>query len=260
MIYIQQYDIKENKSKVFYNGSVWDSNNCGKFEILGRTNKFIINKKGWKDFRYYLCKFEDGTVVEVVKDAIKSGSVKNPNYPSVCGIGYIGQGRRNSKHNGRKSREYSIWTDMILRCYSEVFKFKIPSYRDVTVCKRWHSFQNFCDDIQYLNGYEQWKNKNNYQLDKDILCSKLNISPKIYSPETCMFISQKDNVSESTTRKHLATLNLIYTGISPNGEEYDFVNQSEFAREHGLQQQLINKCLKGKLKTHKEWKFKVKEQ
>lgn len=32
-------------------------------------------------------------------------------------------------------------------------------------------------------------------IDKDILCTKLNIRPKIYSPETCLWITKKENDS-----------------------------------------------------------------
>ena len=48
------------------------------------------------------------------------------------------------------------------------------------------------------------------------------------------------------------------TGISPNGEHYTFDNYMKFAREHeeyGLMAQSISACAKGRLKTHKGWKF-----
>ena len=47
-------------------------------------------------------------------------------------------------------------------------------------------------------------------------------------------------------------------GISPNGEEFQFYNQSEFARQHGLRQSSIGDCLNNKCKTHKGWKFIIK--
>ena len=47
-------------------------------------------------------------------------------------------------------------------------------------------------------------------------------------------------------------------GISPDGKEFEFFNQSEFARQHNLRQSSIGDCLSGKCKTHKKWKFKYK--
>lgn len=146
---------------------------------------------------------------------------------------------------------------MMGRCYSEKFHEQFPSYKDVTVCERWHCFQNFCEDIKNLHGYDNWINNSGYELDKDTLCEKMNIKPKIYSPETCMFISKNNNVSESTSRKNLT--GLTYEGISPTGERYEFTNISEFATIHELNHSLVNACIKGTRKHHKNWMFNVKE-
>lgn len=145
---------------------------------------------------------------------------------------------------------------MIRRCYSEKFLNEYPSYKGVTVCERWHNFQKFCEDIKCLRGYDEWKSELGYELDKDILCDKLNIYPKIYSPETCMFISKKENVSESTSRKNLTGLS--YIGISPDGKEYEFTNQQNFAKLHNLRTSLVSACINNRRNHHKGWTFKVK--
>src|SRR5690606_7744039 len=116
----------------------------------------------------------------------------------------------------KSTKEYATWLHMLNRCYSEKLHESNQSYKSVIVCNRWHCFQNFCDDIQLLIGYEEWKTGSGYELDKDILCEKLSISPKIYSLETCMFISKRENISESTSRKNLT--GLTYIGTSPSGE------------------------------------------
>lgn len=89
-----------------------------------------------------------------------------------------------------KKREniYDIWHAMIDRCYNEKnYRFKWYGGIGVTVCEEWHMFENF--KIWYDKNYIK-----DYQVDKDILCEKLNIVPAIYSPETCMFISKKENI------------------------------------------------------------------
>jgi hypothetical protein len=254
---LKKYNIIENKSKIYFNGSVWQSLSCGKFTIIGKTDRRTNTQSS---YIYCLCKFEDGAIVEANFTNIQKGNVKSPNHPSYCAVGHIGQGEWLACKDGKITKEYLTWSEMIKRCYSKNAPKKSPSYKDITVCERWHCFQNFCEDIQLSKGYEEWKNSKNkaYHLDKDILCESLNIIPKIYSPKTCMFISQRENISESTIRNNLT--GLTYVGISPNGDEYEFIEQKEFASEYKLDTSALSKCLRGKLKQHKGWTFKVKDE
>lgn len=112
----------------------------------------------------------------------------------------MGQGKWKSKKNGETTKEYRTWLHMMTRCYSERAHEESPTYKDVSVCNRWHNYQNFCEDIQELDGYDNWKNNNGYELDKDIICESRGIFPKIYSSSTCKFVRKTENISESTTR------------------------------------------------------------
>lgn len=252
---MEGHKLIENTSKTYFNGSEWINKNKLKFKIIGRLDKCEVFKDNIKHYNYYLCEFEDKTVVSATYTMIKNGSVKNPNYPSVCGIGYMGQGKWSSKCN---PKEYSIWLAMMQRCYSEKFHIKNPTYKNVIVCERWLSFQNFCEDIQYIQGYNDWKNNNGYELDKDTLCSKMSIEPKIYSPETCLFVNKKTNVSESTSRNNLT--GLTYIGISPDGNQYEFTNQKEFANKYHLCKSVISACINNKRTQRKGWTFRIKEK
>lgn len=116
----------------------------------------------------------------------KSGSVKCPYEPTVFGYGYIGQGIYKTRENGKPTREYATWLNMLCRCYNTKFHEKHETYKGCIVCEEWHNFQNFAD----------WYNENYYEipgektsLDKDII-SKGN---KIYSPKTCCFVPQSIN-------------------------------------------------------------------
>ena len=57
-----------------------------------------------------------------------------------------------------------------------------PTYKEVLVHKEWHNFQNFAE--WYNNNY-----KENYCLDKDIICKDC----KIYSSNTCAFVPREIN-------------------------------------------------------------------
>ena len=64
------------------------------------------------------------------------------------------------------------------------------NYLGVTVCDEWiNDFAAF-RDWALNNGFEKDK-----EIDKDFLSRELGISPAIYSPETCMFVTVDENRS-----------------------------------------------------------------
>lgn len=77
---------------------------------------------------------------------------------------------------------YTAWTNMLRRCYSEVFLLKHPTYRGCRVCDEWLVFSNF----KGWMSTQDWKGNH---LDKDILVP----GNRVYSKETCVFISQSLN-------------------------------------------------------------------
>jgi hypothetical protein len=114
------------------------------------------------------------------------GNVRNVYDKSVFGIGYLGEGKYKTRENSKHTHQYSIWTNMLNRCYNEKFHKKQHTYIDCTVSDEWHNFQNFA----------KWYDANFYQiqgekmeLDKDILIK----GNKVYSPETCLFVPQNIN-------------------------------------------------------------------
>lgn len=77
---------------------------------------------------------------------------------------------------------YVKWSSMLERCYSERYQAKRASYKGCSVTKGWLLFSNF----------KSWMSKQDWmgkQLDKDILSQ----GNKIYSPEKCLFVTQKIN-------------------------------------------------------------------
>jgi len=77
---------------------------------------------------------------------------------------------------------YQSWKDMLRRCYSPAFQQKYPSYKECTVCTEWLRFSNF----KAWMDTQDWQGKH---LDKDILLP----GNKLYSPTTCVFVTQKVN-------------------------------------------------------------------
>ena len=83
---------------------------------------------------------------------------------------------------------YVRWRNMIERCYSKKYHTRKPSYSDCSVCLEWLTFSNFSE---WMKG----QNWSGLELDKDILSG----DKKVYSPETCLFITKEVNVFMSSS-------------------------------------------------------------
>jgi len=87
---------------------------------------------------------------------------------------------------------YKAWVQMITRAYSEKAISNRPTYEGVVVCQEWKSFMTF----------KKWMETQEWQgriLDKDI--TQDGNSKKIYSPETCFFVSMELNSLFKAPRK-----------------------------------------------------------
>lgn len=102
---------------------------------------------------------------------------------------------------------YDKWREMIRRCYHTPFHEKHPTYIGCTVCEEWLTFSNFKAWMET----QDWENKS---LDKDLLSNT-----KVYSPETCVFISSQINNFLTLTNNRRGDYPLG-VGVSPNGEKY----------------------------------------
>lgn len=104
----------------------------------------------------------------------------------VCGVGVndVEYATSYKREDGSTAscQIYQRWYSMLVRCYSNWYTKKHPTYVGATVCDEWLYFSNFRDWVLT----QDWYGKN---LDKDIVVSK----NKVYSPDTCLFISQDIN-------------------------------------------------------------------
>lgn len=103
----------------------------------------------------------------------------------ICGIGtndadYITQPVINGKQ--MRCPYYVAWASMLGRCYSAKYQASHPTYAGCSVVKEWLTFSNFKKWMKH----QDWRGK---QLDKDILI----VGNKVYSPDTCIFVSSAVN-------------------------------------------------------------------
>ena len=147
--------------------------------------------------------FEDGTIIKSrqYSDVVRR-KVKNPYYPSVCNKGFIGIGEYQKSDNGKITKVYAKWSDMLRRCYDQKYHKIRPTYIGCTVDSQWLNFQVFA----------KWFEENyreNFVLDKDILIK----GNKIYSSKVCRFVPNEIN---SLFTKSDKTRGKYPIGVKPN--------------------------------------------
>ena len=177
---------------------------------------------------------------------------------SVYGIGTLGTFKDGSKpktsENGKPTREYLLWSRMLQRCYSDKLHEKYPTYKGCQVDERWLVFANFLHDLPLIDGYSLWRDNPNtgVSLDKD---SKVE-GNKIYSLETCKFVSKSDNSKERIERCGTTKPSKKVMAISLIENKVIVFQSMKQAEKLGFDQSHISKCCNGECKTHKGYKWK----
>lgn len=155
----------ERKPSMF-NGDVFQTNH-GELTIIQYINS--------KDIKVRFTKTGYETITSA--GSIRKGSVKDYLRPTIANVGCLGFPNLTKDTTSRKI--YSVWEDMIRRCYLDDYGRASNRYfgRKVTVCDEWKNFSNFL----------KWSlpiYKRGYHLDKDILGK----GKYVYSPETCYYV------------------------------------------------------------------------
>ena len=164
-------------------------------KIINRTGEIGVNNFGSRmeiieyrtntDMDAYFPQY-NYVVRNVQYDNFKKGLIKCPYEPRLFNNGYLGEGKYKVKENGKQTKVYSTWKNMLTRCYDNKCHEKYPTYKGCIVCEEWHNFQNFAE--WYEENYYTVDNEKMH-LDKDILIKH----NKIYSPETCIFVPERIN-------------------------------------------------------------------
>ena len=159
-------------------------------------------------------------------DHFKDGSVKNPYYKSVYGVGCIGD----KVDRFQTKREYQVWHDILRRCYDTKYHQSRPTYTQCEVCNEWLIYENFYNWLTSQENYNQWIENTSFHVDKDILFKH----NKIYAPETCCLVPENVNTLFIKSDKN--------RGIYPIGV-------SEYYKDSGLYQARCNNQLSGQTVT-----------
>ena len=159
-------------------GKVCQSKLSGDFKIVKYNDKTNV------EVQFLKTGYE--TIVRLVQ--VRKGEVKDPYSPSVYGVGITGT-KYPSKVNGVVTKEYKLWHSMLVRCYSDVYKKRQPTYEYCEVSDKFKSYEYFYEWCHKQIGFGVDGNGNPFQLDKDLLVK----GNKVYSEDSCVFLPQGIN-------------------------------------------------------------------
>lgn len=141
----------------------------------------------YRDARDIDIQFSNGFIVEHTQyQLFERGTISDPFYPNVCGVGYMGM-RTVYTDSKKYAKPSEVWHSMLKRCYNENCQ-RHQWYEDCVVDERWHNFATF---LQWWNEnyYELPEGMGRIELDKDFKIKNC----RIYGPDTCLLIPQRIN-------------------------------------------------------------------
>lgn len=159
------------RKAMYYYGKVFLSNDTGYYQIVLANN--IERMKA-----IFLT---TNTEVWVSADQVDNGTVFDRYFPTVYGVGYLGEYSTLDK-DGNTTKEYTAWRCMLERCYGNK---ELEAYKYCIVSEEFHN-------ASYFKG---WYNKQvgahreDFHLDKDILSGDC----KVYAEDTCVLVPQEVN-------------------------------------------------------------------
>lgn len=159
--------------------------------VLSENGRDIFGTILWK------CKCDCGNIVTIRSHSLISKHTRS------CGC----LNREAQRTHGlSKHKLYSIWKEMISRCYNKKNKRYMDwGGRGITVCKEWRE-----SPIEFIKWAEENDHKKGLQIDRKN-------NDGIYCPENCRFVTPSKNVSNQRIRKTSKTQEAY---ISPYKEKY----------------------------------------
>ena len=152
------------------------------------------------------------------------GNIKNPYYPSVCGVGVIGN-KYPISIKGKHTKEYKLWYNIIKRCcdINEKQRSKSITYKDIVCCDEWLYYENFYEWLHSQPNFNKWIKEDKWDIDKDVLVK----GNKIYSPITCCLMPNNVNLLFINRTNHRGKLPI---GVHKNNNKFSASCMNPFTK------------------------------
>ena len=181
------------KVKMRYEGKTFESCNYGEYVVLEYENS-----------KHIKIKFKNTQSIRVVTAAdIRGGRVLDYEMPTLFGVGILGDVEGLERLCVKTNKVYSLWTNMLKRCYYKPTKNIYPTYEDCLVSDEFLKYKTFRLWCYNQTGFGE----DYFELDKDILSIT---DQKTYSPENCCFIPKEINVCIRTFFKSSEKVGVTY--------------------------------------------------
>lgn len=193
------------------------------------------------------CKCECGEVIITRKDGLKTGAVKS------CGClnkeiqeDFV----KNLKTHGLSGTQFfRIWHHIKQRCENpNTKKYEDYGGREIKVCERWQTFENFIEDM-YESHLEHVKKFG----EKNTSIDRIDVNGN-YEPSNCRWATSKVQQNNTRLQKPFIATNL------ETGEQRYGTSQRLFAEEVGIPPYHISAVLNGRRKSTYGWTFKRVEE
>ena len=184
-------------------GKICKSKSSGDFKILKYNNNRNV------EVQFLKTGYE--ATIELVQ--VKRGNVKDPYSPSVYGVGILGT-KYPSTINGIHTKEYKLWQNMLVRCYSDSSKKRRPTYEGCEVSDNFKNYEYFYEWCHKQIGFSN----QDWHLDKDLLVK----GNKVYSENTCVFLPKEIN---SLLTKREASRGEHLIGVSWDKRDMAFISR-----------------------------------
>ena len=172
----------------------------GNMRVMGFSHTY--NKSS-----YWNCKCDCGNEVVLRSDEVKAKKHQS------CGCKYV---HPNKTHGKKKTKLYRVWSSMKERCLNpDHHAYENYGGRGITVCRRWHKFENFYADMG--------------EPESGMTLDRMN-NNKGYSPRNCRWADWKTQ-NRNTTRNRM----IKYKGKTRS--------ISEWAEIYGIEAYLLRQRL-----------------
>lgn len=158
----------------------------------------------------------------------------------------------NKRTNYIYKKIYTVYNNMMKRCYNTNYSgYKSYGGKGVRVCEEWKgNFNKFLEDIDKVEGFKlNLFLQGELQLDKDY--KQQGVKNKIYSLDTCKFVTQEENLSYMNDTRQ------TFYVVSPIGDITKQIGLKRFCRDKDLNMSHAIQMLKGskKRKSIKGYQF-----